>query len=774
MARVAFTRDFQKMLKGLAKSGKMGQLVARKAEAACSQVQLYGEIQLARTKHGESRLDCEKYDLGDGYRLVIQRAGSGEDAEIVMLFVGAHDESDLWLGRHKNYRWVKRESDGKIDFIQVTSSDGEVPAAHIEISVETPDHILDEPLLERFTDEELLRAGLSSERVQHLRKVTKGVWGETSASILDEIEKKDGINFALLVLDVFSMCDHGDIEGARHRLRLSASEASEATSEELAKAISNPLNSEEFYTWDEEEGMPPPSDSEEWMLYLHPDQAKIAFAELSGPTRLRGVSGSGKTCVLVHRARYLAKKYNEPVLLVSLTESMRKLLEALVIALCGPERSLIRVATVSSIAKDIIRDMHPEGERWYTLSSQEIADDAMKVAANAVHDAMSNTSQAIGRLDSLKLMKFLDEEFSFVRTRLLKGEYDNYTLPSFSRTGRKQALAESARHAVLKGMLAYEKLLQDMNRLDYEGVAQVAVEVLQARGERSDKFRWRAVLADEVQDLSQNEIRLIANIRTPDGTLLKTAADGIFLVGDGAQTIYKRGFSLKSLGIQLARSIVFKKNYRNTYEILQAAYGLIQNHEFADTDEDNRQKPLAPDFAARRGDRPVLVRCRGISGEVGYALEIIEGIRGAYGNRMLSDICVISRVPPIREGLVRRLKAKGIPCLNIKDNVSLNSPGVRISTIESAKGFEFGTVIIAGVSEAIGQVDSENEVAADPGADVAKLYVAMTRARDSLHITYTSNEDRMAAGELSSISKWCDEARFEGNEILPMRGVGAE
>jgi superfamily I DNA/RNA helicase len=769
MLKVVIPKDFKKMLSALGRSDRVGKQAAQKAEAACTQAQVHGEIRLPRTKHGESRLDCEKFDLGDGYRLVMQKVGSGADANLIMLFVGTHAESDTWLSKHKNYTWVKRESDGKLDFIQVTSTDEERPPVQVEVSINTPEHLLDEPLLSRILDEDLSNAGFGRNLIERLRKVTKGEWGESSNDFLDELERAHGIEIALLALDVLEMCDHGDNDGARQRLLLEFNQAHKAQQAEVIEAISDSANSEEFFTWSEEENMPAPSDREEWMLYLHPEQAKIAFSDLAGPARLRGVSGSGKTCVLVHRARFLAKKYNEPVLVVSLTSSMKKLLEELVVALCGPERALIKVATVSSLAKDVVRDMHPEGERWYTMTDQRIKSEALEIAARTVKSELSRSTQSLGRLPPAQLRQFLDDEFGFLRTRLLPSEYAKYTSSLFSRVGRGQALTEPARQAVLKGLYAYERHLRDLLRLDDEGIAQVAVRVVQELGEQTNKLRWRAVLADEVQDLSQNEIRLLAHILTRAGEPLKSASDGLFLVGDGAQTVYKRGFSLRSLGIQLSRSIVFKKNYRNTYEILQAAYALIQNHEFADTDEDNRQKPQAPDFAARRGERPKLVRCRNITGEIDYAISVIESVRELRGDSALGDICLISRVPPIRDELARKLKLNGIPCTNIKENAPLNSPGVRISTIESAKGFEFGVVILAGASETINSQQDADTGSNETDSDAAKLYVAMTRARDSLHITYTSNVEREPAKALNSISQWCDEVRFESGKTLSMR-----
>jgi len=103
------------------------------------------------------------------------------------------------------------------------------------------------------------------------------------------------------------------------------------------------------------------------MLFLHPEQKKVSERDFKGPARLRGVSGSGETSVLVHRARYLAKKYHQPFLLVTLTESMRKLLDHLADDLCGVECNLIMTMTVSSLARNVVHDLHPRSGTFYTL-----------------------------------------------------------------------------------------------------------------------------------------------------------------------------------------------------------------------------------------------------------------------------------------------------------------------------------------------------------------------------------------------------------------------
>ena len=51
-------------------------------------------------------------------------------------------------------------------------------------------------------------------------------------------------------------------------------------------------------------------------LFLHPEQEKVVLADYPGPAQLSGVSGSGKTSIVVQRALRLAKKPAAKVLLL--------------------------------------------------------------------------------------------------------------------------------------------------------------------------------------------------------------------------------------------------------------------------------------------------------------------------------------------------------------------------------------------------------------------------------------------------------------------------
>ena len=95
---------------------------------------------------------------------------------------------------------------------------------------------------------------------------------------------------------------------------------------------------------------------QDWMLFLHPGQQRVVEENFAGPALLTGVSGSGKTCVLVHRARELATRYsNGSILVVTLNRSLARLIQNLVKRLClDSEESRIDVLSFHDYLTDVL------------------------------------------------------------------------------------------------------------------------------------------------------------------------------------------------------------------------------------------------------------------------------------------------------------------------------------------------------------------------------------------------------------------------------------
>ncbi|WP_416394483.1 MULTISPECIES: AAA family ATPase [unclassified Curtobacterium] len=87
---------------------------------------------------------------------------------------------------------------------------------------------------------------------------------------------------------------------------------------------------------------------------------------------------------------------------------------------------------------------------------------------------------------------------------------------------------------------------------------------------------YDAVILDEAQDLSCVMVSLLHS-------LVGNRSDGLTLIGDGQQTMYRGGYTLGEVGIYLeGRGVVLDVNHRNTAEILDFAKQMVAADPFTD------------------------------------------------------------------------------------------------------------------------------------------------------------------------------------------------
>jgi len=199
-------------------------------------------------------------------------------------------------------------------------------------------------------------AGLNLEEYvpsQQFRELFESINSETSRKTIEDlligITNEDHRTY---LGDLINLLLSGNVKGARARILLRKGMAVPVETEETTagEAVQDLENSEDVLfakglTEQELKKLLDPDRFEDWMLFLHPDQQKFVEAEYNRPVVLKGVSGSGKTCILVHRARYLAKKYpKERIGILTLNPKLCSLLKDLVSQLCvGEERQRIVV-----------------------------------------------------------------------------------------------------------------------------------------------------------------------------------------------------------------------------------------------------------------------------------------------------------------------------------------------------------------------------------------------------------------------------------------------
>jgi superfamily I DNA/RNA helicase len=759
---VAMTKDFTKNLGVLRKGGRVD--AHKKVCAALTEANLYGRITLERTHHGEDRLpDCEKYDLGGGYRLVVQMVDT-DKGHRAFLFVGSHDDAEYWIERHRNYRWVRRESDNTLDFVQITPSDRSEPPL-LAVDLSAPSHLSDAPLLADLDDRLLQEICADPSFREYVRAVTRSDWERDGNGVLRHIESRGNLQLACLFCDLFTHAYDNRPDLLRLRAERECGAASVAPNVDVAEAMLSPANSERYLTWDDSDEVPAIENWQEWMLFLHPTQRDVATRDYDGPARLRGVSGSGKTCVMIHRARHLAKKYAAPVAVLTLTGSTCKLLDRMLRDLCGAEIARIETHTLSAFVKDVLDRHHPRGNRWYRFPSAQESDQIRREVLNAVFQSPEVLSSTINFMPDKE--EFIWDVLQYVRTRLPAESYNEFLDgKAFLRHG---ALTHQVRKVVVEGCASLDKALEARHCLDNEGLVQEAFKLVAHAAATGTALpgRYRAILVDEVQDCTQMELRLLARLWTPDGEQIASASDGLFLVGDGAQTVYKKGFSLRQLGIDVTgRSEVLKKNYRNSREILEAAYSLVADYEYADVDEDSVRRPQSPDVASRRGDRPQIVLCKSRQDE---AEEVAARVQQLLGEGVMAgQICVIGVSPDHRKHCSRMLAERGVRWVELRADADYDSEHVKVSTIESAKGHDFVAVFVVGVNRGLLPARGAEGVPSEEAREASRLYVAMTRATHYLTLTCSSGQHERPSEFLARIERFADQFRRTADGVVPV------
>jgi superfamily I DNA/RNA helicase len=133
--------------------------------------------------------------------------------------------------------------------------------------------------------------------------------------------------------------------------------------------------------------------------------------------------------------------------------------------------------------------------------------------------------------------------------------------------------------------------------------------------------------------------------------------------------------------------------------------------------------------------------------------------------QIAGQICVIGPSDRARSEIMSELNKRNIRHVELRRDVDYESDHIKISTIESAKGHEFSVVYIMGLNE--GTLPLSNAIDDDIAKEASRFYVAMTRAREILTITYSSNA--LASRFLAVIQSDCQEAIMRNGELRMLK-----
>lgn len=455
---------------------------------------------------------------------------------------------------------------------------------------------------------------------------------------------------------------------------------------------------------------------EEWMVYLHPSQRAIVRAEFNGPARVRGGPGTGKTVVALHRARRLAREApdNRRVLLSTFLRTLPKVWEGLIGTMDSRALDRLEIVNVDALAMRIVRQatgrnaaiIQPDRRRSLAKSSLERHRLATLFAGN----------------ESLLL-----EEFdAFLSGR---GTTDPEEYFRLRRRGGGLPLGRPDRERVWSAYEEYRGRLDGLKRTDYALLRLRALQLVAGgKGER-----YAGVVIDEAQDITEVGVRLLYALdASPDHR-------SFMVVGDGQQSIYPGGFSLRSLGIDVrGRARVLTSNWRNTWSVWTAAKAVMDGEAFDDLEEDVGLRPTGEEPEPLTVGEPAELHVLRSPGEELELLAALIDERIKAGTDP-GDIAVLTDVNRKADDAMRALTQEGVEPEPLDRYAGEHAEGVLVGTFKRAKGLEFKEVFIPGLARAewpsrwfVPPKLSEEQRGERIALQRRTLFVGMTRARDRL------------------------------------------
>ena len=481
-------------------------------------------------------------------------------------------------------------------------------------------------------------------------------------------------------------------------------------------------------------------------MYLNVEQTKLVESDPTGPMQIKGVAGSGKTTVALHRALYLHKNYcykpDDLILFVTynktlisylkhIYQKMEKDYREYYANIFSDNEQKVDMNTVDSI---IYQKYHKlKGEKalepiYGSPKSRKILRDCIIEIQKGFHDI---------QVIDLKHLRFLMDEIDWLKScnYLDLNEYQQIDRIGRARTEERkgpQRLAKNskARKAIFHLMRHFDQSLQKQGYIYHKDMA---LEVYKQTLKKPEKL-YKHIIVDEGQDLTRVQLEYLK-------TLYRNDKDSCFtFVADTAQSIYShawlvKGRSFTSLGMDMSgKSSTLTKNYRTSTQAAQAAYSLIEKDKEIIECEDY----VPPSLLDQQGQYPVLYS---FNTEKEEATSVVESVKKllAQGYKY-NDIVVIARMKKQLECLKEVFEKDGIPCkVSSTNDSSFMARKVQIMTMHSIKGLEYKVVFIIGLNHDVIPLNIDQEQDAKEVQESSErrlLYVGMTRARQLLYLSY--------------------------------------
>lgn len=625
--------------------------------------------------------------IDQDWRGIVFKPESGDI--YILLHVDHHDEAYRWAERRK---MAVNPATGALQIVSLESVDEQSPAVAAPPAV--PAHAVEahevaQPVFAAVTDEQLIQLGTPVDMLALVRRM-RDERDLDAAQPLLPLEAYEGLFLVLSGDSVSTILGERETRVNQHIDTANFSAALEAAESQSRFVV---------VTSDNEMAAILNAPLAQWRVFLHPLQRKLAAGDRSGPVRILGGAGTGKTVLAMHRAKWLAQNRTadgQKVLFTTFTRNLALDVAQNMKSLFVDDTAinLLEVTNLDRWVHGYLRSKNYEHRIIYKRD-----DDAWGKAMQVVSP----------KLD-------LDEAFyieEWERVVVAQGVQDLDGYRQVSRIGRRTILGRAKRDLVWPVFEEYRTLLSSKRLKDVDDAYRDAAQLLAADGAPAP---YSAIVVDETQDFGPQALRLIR-------AMIAKGKNDLFFVGDGHQRIYAKHRAVMSrCGIDIrGRSRKLYLNYRTTDEIRKQAVALLEGREIDDLDggcdDSLRYKSLS------HGPAPEIINVPSSHEAVPVAVDRVREWWGDGTDPSRPSVCVMTHTKAIRDQVVKALRTIGIEVSTIESETadSAGNDAVRVSTMHRAKGLEFDRVVVL----AHGML---SDVTGD--SDFAQLvYVAMTRAK---------------------------------------------
>lgn len=466
------------------------------------------------------------------------------------------------------------------------------------------------------------------------------------------------------------------------------------------------------------------------------EQKRVLFLQVTEPIQIKGVAGSGKTTVALYRAKHLIDTQSNlfqeaKVVIFTYNKILVKYINAIKSSISGgynenndeikPTKPIgINGVNVINFDRWAYHFIEANGIPLYGKTVMGSSQKNILSSIRAKYSAQSITNKNID---------FFVDEISWMKGQafLNKEEYLDA-----KRTGRgtSDRVTKTDKETIWNIYSDYNNQLVSRDLVDFEDYALLCLKIINSNPNFSRPFSH--IIVDEAQDLSKAQILVITK-------LVSEETKSISIIADAAQRIYKSGFTWSEVGLNVrgGRTIEFKKNYRNTVPVVNAALSLLRN-------EKDKSDFTAVESARGGNQKPIMAYFDNWDNQCNY---LKNELKKLIDSNNINSTVILSRSHVGLNKIKYFLQNNNfnVEVLMNSEDIDFESDTVKLCTLSSVKGLEFENVFIIDLNDDVipyppGFNDEDDEF--HISTERRLLYTSMTRARERLFLISSGSPSR--------------------------------